>query len=866
MSIRKKYRPPTVFEWIMQKMFPDKGEYSTVGDLNEQFAYITENTGFRKAKWWYRKEVMKSLIPLFKNTFFSGGFMFKNYFKIGIRNLIRDKTYSFINLFGLVVGLTTFVLIMLYVRNEYSYDKFNTKYNNIYRLNRIFTPISGDGSTMAITSGPMGPELVRKFPEIKTATRVLPWFQDVVFEVNDNSLKISDVVITDPDFFNVFDYKLIKGDPVTALTDPNAIILSEEIASRLFGAEDAMGKIIKDTDGDAYTVTGIIENTPTNSHLVYNVLLPWPINENAGMGWLHKWRPQTTFTFLVLDENADVATLNDKIDSIIAEHLPSKVGQYNLYLQPLSEVYLNSSDILYTLNTKQGNESYNMILLIAAILILVIASFNYMNLSSARAIKRAGEISVRKTLGATKNQIVIQFLSESFVLTISAAVVSIVLILGVLQIFDSFIGKKIDSSITELSLFLLGICFITTFITGSYPALLLSKLKTTTILRGSIAIGKSSATPRRVLVGIQFVVSIFLISSTILINKQMNFIFNKDLGYKAEQILVLPASETKIRSKYDAFKTDVLSNPNVVSAAYLNSMPGTTLSSFGIDFDGKPQNEDWLANAIRVGDFNLLETMEIELVSGRYFSEKFPTDSTNAVVINETLARDIGWTNPVGKRLDIGGEVDHGTVIGVVKDFHMKSLHHPVDPIVIHYTKRGQNLAVKLKPHNLQATLNYLEKTWQRYDSKYPFEYYFLDEKFEELYSSETQTMSIFSTFSGLAVFVASLGLLGLISYSVERRTKEIGIRKVLGAKSSNIAYLVSKEFLYIIITASVISIPITFIVMKKWLQDFAYRTSIDMWIFIAAGGAVLLISFLVLSIQAYRAAQTDPAKTLKVE
>jgi len=796
--------------------------------------------------------------------------MLKNYFKIAYRNIINGKLYSLINITGLIIGLTSFILIMLYVQNQYSYDSFNKKSDRIYRVDKINTPSLGTEEKHAISSGMMGPAMVKDFPEVQQSVRVLPWFSDILFKKDNKEFKISDVVFADSNFLNVFDYNLIEGDSRNALVDPMSVVLSKDVAKLFFGNEDPLGQIIYDSDNIPFKITGIIENTPDNSHLKYNMFVSWSTtvrgDEGWRLSWANNWITQVDYTYLLLKPNTNYKELENKLSSIIKQNLPTKADQYKLYLQPLNDIYLGSSDLLFTRGTRQGNASYVRILLFAAILILLIASFNFMNLTSARALKKAKEVGVRKTFGAKKLQIIKQFLFESLLVTTLATLLSILFIEVLLPVFNNFTGIRLIINYQQLFLFTILLTLVVGIFSGIYPAILLSRFNSIRVLKGVEISGRGKNIPRKIFVGVQFVISAFLITSTIIIFSQMRYVQDKNLGFNPDQVIVLETGGTSFSNKLDAFKNELLKNQSIKSITVSNSVPGQDMMSFQILPEGKPDNVEYGSSTIRVADVNFAKTYGLKLLEGRYFSDKYPTDKTSGLVINQTLADQLGWKDPVGKKLDIKGEVENGKVIGVVKDFHMNSLHHKIGPIVFYFNPRAKTTSVKVKAADISSTLSFIKNTWKKFDSEYPFDYRFLDKSFAQLYQSDLKMMNIFGIFSGFAIFVACLGLFGLIAYSSERRKKEIGIRKVLGANSKGIVMLLSKEFLLIIGISTLISWPVTYYLMNNWLQDFAYRISLNIWIFLIAGIISLAIAFLTMLYQALKVASSNPAKVLKYE
>ncbi|MCI0696534.1 ABC transporter permease [candidate division KSB1 bacterium] len=799
--------------------------------------------------------------------------MFKNYLKIALRNLLKHKGYSFINIFGLAVGLTCCILILLFVQDELSFDRFHRNAGRLYRLNKVFTPQTGGSELHAISSGQMGPAMVQDYPEVEQCVRLLPWFDDVLMTHSETTLKISDVVIADSTFLAVFDFKLLHGDAKTALTRPLSIVLSEQTARKFFGDVVPLGETILGFREQLYTITGVIADAPANSHLRYNALISWS-STVAGVGplqmpWLNNWLTQVAYTYLLLKPGADAAALQQKFPDFMQRHFAEKADQYRLYLQPFNEIYLKSGNILFTRSLRMGNATYVYVFAAIAVLILLIACTNFMNLATARAAQRAKEVGVRKVLGADRRQLARQFLGESTMFSLLAMIIAITSVELLLPAFNAFAGKNLQLDLANNLALACGLPLlnlIVGFISGTYPAFLLSKFHAARVLKGVWTGAPSTSRPRKILVTAQFAIAIALIAGTGVIYQQVEFTQKKNLGFEKEQIVVLPIGNTQIAKKFEAFKNELLQHSNIIAAAGSNSVPGEDMMSFGIRPEGKPETEDWVVSTIRIDDFDLLKTYGMSMAAGRYFSPDFPTDATHGIVINESLAKSLGWKDPIGKKLDVSGEVADGRVIGVIKDFHTRSLHFPIEPMLLYFAPRHGNLAVRIAAQEIPATIDFLRQTWQRFDARYPFEYYFLDERFAQLYASEQRLMQTFGLFSILAVLVAGLGLLGLTSYAAEQRTREIGVRKVLGASIAGIVALLSKDFLKLVLIAFAVASPIAYFAMNRWLQDFAYRIQIGVETFVLAGVLALMIAWLTVSYQSIKAALANPAEALRYE
>ena len=797
--------------------------------------------------------------------------MFRHYLKIARRNLLKYKSHALINVIGLSVGIACCLLILLFVADDLSFDQFHKKKDRIYRLNKIVTPLTGRTERHAISSGLMGPAMVTEFPEVEQCVRLLPWFDDVLMQAGETRVKVPDVVIADANFFQVFDFQLLQGNPAQVLSEPMSVVLTEETARTFFGDTEPVGKTIEGLQGKLYTVTGVAAVPPENSHLRFNALISWsstvpgvgPLN----LAWLNRWITQVNFTYLLLARGSHIEELEAKFPDFMQTHMPEQAAEYTLYLQPLSDIHLHSADLRFSGPLRLGSITYVYLFGVVAVLILLIACINFVNLSTARATKRAKEIGVRKVLGALRRQLARQFLVESVVLAFLALLAAMTLVELCLPAFESFTERAIVFQPLQspvLFMGLLGGTLLLGLLSGLYPALMLSGFRPVQTLRGWHAGG--GATARRILVTLQFAASIALIAGTLIVYQQMHFVRTRNLGFEKEQIIVLPIGNTAISKRAGAFKNELLRYPAIKHVAGSNSVPGGSMMSFGVRPEGKPEDERWTAATIRVDDYDFVETYGMQMAKGRYFSAEFATDASHGVVINEALARSLGWKDAIGKRLDIVGELEEGRVIGVVKDFNMRSLHHPIDPVALQFAPRWENLSVRLSGKNIPATLAFLRRTWEAFDAKYPFDYYFLDQRFAQFYKSEHRLLQTFGLFACLAILISCLGLLGLAAFTAEQRTKEIGIRKVLGASVAGAAAELSLGFFKLLLLANLIAWPVAWHLLHKWLQDFTYRIDISWWVFVLAGGLAALIALLTVSTQAIKAALANPVESLRYE
>ena len=797
--------------------------------------------------------------------------MLKNSHTHLLRQLRKNKGYAAINIFGLGLGMACCVFILLFVQHERSFDRFHDHADDLYRVNKVVTPQEGGTEQHAITGGMLAPAMTEAFPEVAEAVRVLPWFSEVLLVHEDQAISSPEVVFADAQFFDVFSFGLRRGDPATALAAPMSMVLTETTAQRLFGEADPLGQIVRGLNNLNYTVTGIAADPPQQSHLKFEALVSWasslPGEGRLNFGFMNRWITQVAYTYVQLAPDADVAALEAKLPAFYQQRDPDRAAQYHLFLQPLSDVYLKSTDLLHTRQTRQGNIRYVYFFSVMALLILAIAVINFVNLTTAQATRRAKEVGVRKALGARRPQLTAQFLAESVGYSLLALVFALVVISLSMPAFQALTGKPIGFSLWQQPgwvLAMLAGTVVVGLVAGIYPALILSGFNPISALKGSVA--RRSLTPRRALVTFQFAISIVLVAATLVVIQQMSLLQNRDLGFAQEQLLVLPIHNTGMQQQYAAFKEEVERHPTVVKSAGSNAVPGSGTSTFGIAPEGAAEGDQWLAHVVRIDDYDLADTYDFDLVAGRYFSPDQPTDMAAGVVINETLARQLGWTEPVGKRLDIPGEISPATVIGVVKDFHFQSLHHAIEPLVFYAAPRRQNLSVRVSLDDLPATLAHLQTTWERFEDTYPFTYTFLDQQFAQFYTSEQQLLRTVGVFAALAIVIACLGLFGLAAFMAAQRTKEIGVRKVLGATTWQVMMLFLKEYALLVLLALLAAAPLAYLAADRWLQDFAYRIDLGPGVFLLAGGATLLVALLTVGYQSLRAALADPVRALRYE
>ena len=794
--------------------------------------------------------------------------MIQNYLKIAFRNLWRHKAFSFINIMGLTVGMTACFLIFLYIRFELSYDSFHTKADRIYRIVcDIKTPtevIKASGPSWAVP-----PNVKSEFSEIESFVRIAG-DDNVLVRKGDIKFQEENSMWADSSFFKVFDFKLLQGNPETALRDPFSVVLSETTAKKYFGQEDPMGKTLLIT-GDAHPakVTGIMKDIPENSQIKGDLALSMStITKEWNKDLDNQWGNYGAQAYILLKPGVDAKSLEKKFPGFLERRNGTEMrkGQMfaTLFLEPMKDVYLRS--------TRNGNTTGNInnvyIFSIVAVFILLIACINFVNLTTARSTERAKEVGIRKVVGAGKMQLARQFIGESIILCLIAFVFALVISALMLSSFNNLAGKTISDGIfsNPRYLFMLGAAAICIgLLAGIYPAFVLSSFRPVTVLKGRFATGTRGILLRKGLVVAQFSISVALIIGTIVVYDQMSYMRNRELGFSKDQMLVM---NTNGDPKKDAFKQALKSIPGVKSTALSSSVPGSGNPGAYSEIENN-KGDLQIANLdLYFVDFDYIDQFKIKVVAGRGFSRDFGTDTTQAMVLNEAAIKMFGYSSPeqaIGKRFRQWGR--EGKIIGVIKDFHFRSLQQPIKPLSMRIEIGGSQLvSANISAANLPSTLSSIEAKWKELIPNRPFTYYFLDEFFDKQYRGEERFGKLFFNFSVLAIFISCLGLLGLASYSTMQRTKEIGIRKVMGASVGVIINLLSKDFLVLVILSFFIAMPLAWYFMHTWLQDFAYRTNISWWVFVLAGAIAVLIAVFTVSFQAIKAAIANPVKSLRTE
>jgi len=790
--------------------------------------------------------------------------MIKNYLKTAWRNLWKNKAFSVINILGLALGLACSLFIFLWVQDEVQMDAFHKNGKQLYVIiHRAYY----DHKSVAgySTPGLLAEELKKDIPEITHATQ-FAWNQDHTFQVGDKILKVNGTYAS-ADYFKMFTYHLIEGKAGSALSTPVSLAISKKMATNFFGSpEQAIGKTIKYENKKNFTITAVFDNPPKNSSLQYDFLINWQVfmDENT---WTKDWGNNGPMTFFQVRADANPALVDKKLTHFL-DNLDKGQEKGKFYselgMQPFQERYLH--DHFTGDKVDGGRIGYVHLFGIIAIFILLIACINFMNLTTARSVKRAREIGVRKVVGAMRSMLIRQFLGESLLLTIIAVLFSLVLIVLMLPLFNHVTHKEISLPFGDLSFWLKlsALTIITGIIAGSYPALVLSAFKPVKVLKGSLTIQSGAVFFRKGLVVFQFVLSVVLIISTIIITRQVNYLENQNLGYDRENLVFIPL-EGNLAGKYNTFKTELMKMDGIQEVTRTTDVPTNIQNSTGgVDWDGKDPNVDIQFTQASVG-YDFVRTLKLKILEGRDFSQDYSSDSTGYLV-NEAALKRIGYTSPIGKRLTFWGK--KGTIIGVLKDYHIASLQEAIVPLILRLGEKSDygSALVRTKPGQTKQALASLELLCKQLNPSYQFSYYFSDEEYQKLYDNEQVISKLSNVFASLAIIISCLGLLGLAMFTAEQRVKEIGIRKVLGAGLGSLFSLLSTEFLILVGIALLIASPLAWYGMNKWLQNYAYHTKVEWWIFVLAAIVSLLITLATISFQTIKAALVNPVKSLRSE
>ena len=876
MKKKQSVSPPRIPQWILSRLLPRDDEPYLSGDFDEIYSFVYEDKGRLSADIWYWKQMVVSLPQILIHPFIWSVIMFKNYLKMTLRNLKKHKGYSFLNIAGLSVGMACFILVLLFVQYEFRYEKHHINAERIYRL--IVEQNLGDRVFRANSSPvPLAETLARDLPEVEEFTRMFPTGR-ILVSYGDRHLYEDGMSLVDPGVLKMFSFPLIKGDPDTVLAHKHSAVITEEIAEKYFGREDPIGKTLSldfavKTD---ITVTGVIRNHPRTTDIAPEILVPVKTIEDLMPNsdqFFQNWISQQIQSYIMLPDDHSVPDMEQKIMGVFSRHIRDD-DRRELKLEQLARSHL------YSLGDEPGLIRTLTIFLACGILVLVVACINFMNLSTARSANRAKEVGLRKVVGAGRRQLIRQFMGESLVYALISMAFAVVLALAVIPVLNQLTGQFVrpsDLGSSSIILVLLGATVFTGLASGSYPALLLSGLQPSSILRGRLTRGAKGSLFRKILVVAQFSISIILIICTMVIGRQLSFIHSKDLGFQKEQIVVVRNRSGEPATNLEPLRTALMQNPRILGVAGSLQLPSSIGMYNNVTWEGAKEGEkiELIHNTV---DYDFLDTYGITLLKGRNFSPEFPSDVrssdpqySGAVILNEEAVRRFGWSDPLGKKViqTYGDQRRNFTVIGVINDFHFQSLRQAIEPMNLFLSAENNGyVSIKLQGEDIPGTLAFIEKTWKRLYPELPIEHFFLDSMLERRYRSEERQRELFGYLSGLAVFIACLGLFGLAAYAAEKRTKEIGIRKVLGASTSALVALLSREFIFWVLAANLLAWPVAFLAMDRWLQGFAYRIGLFSQIgwFVLAALLSLGIALITVGFQAVKAALADPVRSLRYE
>jgi putative ABC transport system permease protein len=788
-----------------------------------------------------------------------GDIMFKNYIKTAIRNLIRNRVYSIINIVGLAIGIACAAMILMWVNDEQNFDSFHQNKDQIYR---ILLQRKGTDDIMAVTPGLLAEAIKNEIPEVKYATRVIQNHRNP-YKYKGKAFYEDKSYCVDPDFFKIFTFPILQGNSANPLDQPNDIIITEEIAWRYFGEENPIGKKLNWNNWSDYQVCAVMENMPANSTLQIQLIESHVLPERFWKGG-YNWTNFVHEIYILVEQNSSVLAVEKKIEAILNQNSKVADRYYYVHLQPLNDIHLNA-DVIYS-SALVGNRKYVNIFSLIALGILLIACINFINISTANSMSRAKEVGIRKVIGAQRSKLIFQFIGEFAILAFIAALLAVLTLEFALPYFNQFTGKVLSLDI-HFFIFFLVIILLTALFAGSYPAFCLSAFSPTVAFKSKMGHTKKRISLRSVLVIFQFSISILLFICTFIVKEQLAYIQNKKLGFDKDNILYIPA-KGQLAEKYESVKSRLLQYPGIIGVTMQESVPTTTIEGSWVHWQGQTKQDLVVRNTKVTPDY--FSTMNIDLKEGRYFSEEFATDKDAAFILNEAAVDYLEFESPIGKEIRTGGR--SGEIVGVVKNAHFKSLHHKIEPLIFMELNDYKSIdlfgvvLVKFSSNNIAQLLAAIKNIWREYNPNLPFEYHFLDQTIDQQYGFERRLSCIFTWFSLLAIFISCLGLFGLAAFVATSRTKEIGIRKVLGSTVSSIVALLSQSFTAWVLIANLIAWPIAWYAMNKWLQNFAYRINLTVWPFISAGFAALAIALLTVSWQAIRAATANPVEALRYE
>lgn len=804
--------------------------------------------------------------------------MFKNYITVALRNIARNKLFAFLNIFGLAIGIVSCLLIYIYIQDELSFDAHHTKANKIYRLQAFFK-FNDVEDKFGITPFPSGPVLQSEYPEIKEMARLFV-LGGQNFNNNGKVYNVENVYLADSTFFNIFDFQFILGSPEKALAEPMSLVITDTEARKIYGNIDPIGKLLQ-WNGKTLKVTGVIDSKKYNTHIEMGGFVSMSsMNPDFRAQISTNWGNNNSFTYLVIDDEKAATDFQPKLDAFVKKYMVPYWGGFGfngkitMHLEKLKDIHFNNYLIYDT--AKKGNRSYVTIFSVVALLILFIACINYVNMSTAAATRRAKEVGVRKVSGAGRGQLIFQFLSESIIITLLAIVISLALLEISLPLFNDITGKEISLKYLLQGSFiavLLGIILMVGIVAGSYPAFFLSGFKPVVVLKSLGEVKGGGAGIRKILITGQFAIAVFMIAGTLAVYSQLQYMFNKDMGFNSKDMLAINIpqnfQDTLIIKKIRTLKDELKNEPFVKDATFGQQIPGKIVSRIVYKVKTAKGKEEKPISTMQ-GDYDYPQIMGMELVQGRYFNNS-PADQDFGAMINESTAKMLGWKEPLKEKLYVQGDTGDITlnIIGVVKDFHFASLHNPIEPLVV-FMNDGKYVAgymlVNMQGGNTRENVDKIKAKWAQVMPNKEFEYFFIDDSMQQLYTAENKMLKVFIYFAVLTIILSCMGIYGLSYFITRRRTREIGIRKVLGAPVSGILFLLNKDFLWSMLIASVVAIPLSYWAINTWLMDFSYHTDISALIFVAAVLITTVVAVATISLQALRTATGNPVNSIRYE
>jgi putative ABC transport system permease protein len=866
--------PPKVPGWLIKISAWFEDGFVVYGDVCEEYYEIVKTKGKLYAKLWFWQQCIRTFFVFISDFFIWRMIMFRNYLKIALRNIKKKKGYAFINISGLAIGMAACLMILLWVHDELSFDTYHKNADRIYRL--TIDANLGTQMKAPVSPTPAGPALVDEYPEVLQSVRLTrPNRSPVV--VGEQDYFEENVAFADNSIFEIFSFLFLEGDPKTALETAYSAVITEDVAKKYFGGDSPIGKMIKFDGDQEYAVMGVVKNVPKNSHFSFNILRSMETRYAEERPLMENWLAISQYTYVLLAENADPKSLEQKLPAFVDKNMGAILKSYGaslvLHLQPLKRIHLHSDfrgDI-----AAQGDIMSIYLFAGIAFFVLIIACINFVNLSTARSATRAKEVGIRKTLGAVRHRLVGQFLGECILYSMLSLILAVVLIIVTMPWFNALVGRKLSLNILQIPWLVPGfvcLAFIVGITAGSYPAFFLSSFHPVRVLKGKLKTGTKNLRFRRILVIAQFAISIVLIIGTMMIYKQLTYMKFKELGFDKEHVVVLPGLSDVMAASYETMRNEFKNIPGVVNVGASSLVPGRGITKSLFQPEGFAREQSQPMD-YRFIDPDYLSTLEIDVVVGRNFSEDLATDRTESALINQTAAEKFAWDEPIGKQfiLDSQQSGQEGetrlNVIGVIEDYHSTSLREKIEPMILFYdTTQCTTFSIRIAPTNIQKTLNLIQNKWKAILPQKPFDYFFLDDSFDSQYRAEERMGNLTLRFSLLAIFIGCLGLFGMASYTTEQRTKEIGIRKVLGASTGIIVGMLSKEYIVLVSVGNLIAWPVAYIMMRSWLDNFAYRTSPALWVFISAGLVSLTVALLTVSYQSIKAALSNPVKSLRYE